>query len=168
MEVIQSHWYVARLVSGEADRAIEALEGECLSYSYPVGHFADGTTFPILPGYILVNSPACRDHWSFIANLRGIDRFLPIGAERPCPIPPKEFEAFHSRLDNHSYDEMPRVEVSLPWFKKNEVVMINDGPFASHTGLFKFVKRGKVYLSVAIFGATFDVAFNGHQVSKQN
>ena len=164
----QTLWYVARIKPGEAPRAIKELESYSISYSYPVATLRDGTQQPLIPGYIFVNMPANEAFWALVAEMRGIDNLLPIGSERPCHIPSKEFELFHSRISNGAYDDAPKVEVPLPWFGKNEIVIITSGPFANHTGQFKFVKRGKVYLDVFIFGATLEVAFSGHQVSKSN
>lgn len=158
-------WYVARVKPGETDRALKSLSRSFIQFINPVANVL-GKEIALLNGYLFLL--LTDSDFGVVKNLAGLDRLLPIGSEEPKAIPAREINEFFQRLNKGDFDviAVEPADKPLPRFTKNEILGINSGPFAGHTGTFVRVHKGIVELQVKCFGATTKVFLNGHQVQQ--
>lgn len=161
-----AYWYVAKIKSGETDKALRSLISASIHHLYPTGKLLNGTEYPLVPGYVFVLLPCDDAAWAQVSEARGIDHLLPMGAEVPACVPSKQMDEFYKHIVQGEYIERLDDEPLLPWFNRGESVMITSGPFVGHTGVFKRVHKGAVVLNVPFFGTELEAVFNGHQVAK--
>lgn len=161
-------WYVARVKPGETERALLSLEGSEIHHLYPKGKLLNGDEYPLIPGYVFVLLPPSHEAWSHVTEQRGIDHLLPLRSEVPSCVPHKMMDVFFEQVVRGDFVECLDDAPLLPWFNRGEKVAINSGAFSNQLGKFKRVHKGAVVLDVSFLGATLEVAFQGHQVSKLN
>ncbi|MFL2859886.1 MAG: transcription termination/antitermination protein NusG [Pontiellaceae bacterium] len=120
------------------------------------------------PGYVLVNINLFDDEgevipesWSFIQNTPGVIGFL--GGERPTPLSEDEVNSIV-----HQIEEKKEVVAPKVMFEPNETIKVTDGPFMNFSGLIEEVdpERGKLKISVSIFGRTAPVELEYWQVER--
>lgn len=120
------------------------------------------------PGYVLVNINLFDDEgevipesWSFIQNTPGVIGFL--GGERPTPLSDEEVNSIV-----HQIEEKKEVVAPKVMFEPNETIKVTDGPFMNFSGLIEEVdpERGKLKISVSIFGRTAPVELEYWQVER--
>lgn len=120
------------------------------------------------PGYVLVNINLFDDEgevipesWSFIQNTPGVIGFL--GGERPTPLSDEEVNSIV-----HQIEEKKEVIAPKVMFEPNETIKVTDGPFMNFSGLIEEVdpERGKLKISVSIFGRTAPVELEYWQVER--
>jgi transcriptional antiterminator NusG len=126
-------------------------------------------TRKFFPGYVLVNMSLYGDDrkvnegvWYFIRETPGVIGF--VGGERPAPLRPDEVERLLFQVEEKKEKVKPKVI-----YDPGETVKITDGPFMNFTGTVDEVDadRGKLKVSVAIFGRTAPVELEYWQVERQ-
>ena len=126
------------------------------------------TTRKFFPGYVLVHMALydsdrqmMEKSWRFIRETPGIIGL--IGGEKPAPLKPEEVELVLHQVDEKKEKIKPKVV-----FEPGEAVKITDGPFLNFSGVVEEVDpdRGKMKVSVAIFGRTAPVELEFWQVER--
>ena len=121
-----------------------------------------------MPGYVLVHMRLYDDQhnllertWYFIQETPGIIGF--VGGERPVPLKSDEVETIFRQIEDKREKIKPKVE-----FEPGETVKVNDGPFLNFSGVIEEVDpdRGKIKVSVSIFGRTAPVELEYWQVER--
>ncbi|MBI3986810.1 MAG: KOW motif-containing protein, partial [Lentisphaerae bacterium] len=99
--------------------------------------------------------------WYFIKETPGVIGFA--GGEKPAPLTPREVESFMHQVKEREEKVKPKVI-----FEPGEMVKINDGPFLNFEGRIEEVDplRGKLKISVSIFGRTAPVELEYWQVER--
>jgi transcriptional antiterminator NusG len=126
------------------------------------------TTRKFFPGYVLINMALYDEArhlqeraWYFIKETQGIIGF--VGGERPVPLTAEEVERILNQVDEKREKVKPKVV-----FEPGETVKITDGPFLNFNGVVEEVdpERGKLKVSVAIFGRSAPVELEYWQVER--
>jgi len=102
------------------------------------------------------------DSWLFVKKTPGITTF--IGPKRkPSPIPQDDVDKILRRAEESKSKPAPKVS-----FEKNESVRVIEGPFINFNGLVEeiYPDKGKLKVSVSIFGRTTPVELEFWQVEK--
>ena len=114
------------------------------------------------PGYVLVKMELTDDAWHLVKDTPKVTGFL--GTKlRPSPI--TEAEADRILKQSQEGVERPRPAIL---FEIGEQVRVADGPFTSFNGTVEDVdeERGRVKVSVSIFGRSTPVELEYSQVEK--
>ena len=120
------------------------------------------------PGYVLIQIGLYKEDgkineraWYYVNDTPGVIKF--IGGERPTPLRPNEVESIVYQIEDKKEKVKPKVQ-----FEPGETVKINDGPFLNFSGVIEEVDpdRGKLKVSVAIFGRTAPVELEYWQVER--
>ena len=181
---MEKQWFVLHTLSGQEAKVKENIErrlvqeemqeyiGEVLIPTEKVSEVKQGrkttTTRKFFPGYVLVNMRLYDDEkrlvdktWYFTQETPGLIGF--IGGDRPVPLRPQEVETILHQIDEKKEKIKPKVV-----FEPGETVKINDGPFLNFSGVIEEVDpdRGKLKVSVAIFGRTAPVELEYWQVER--
>lgn len=127
------------------------------------------TTRKFFPGYVLANI-ALYDEvrqlresaWYFVRDTQGVIGF--VGGDRPVPLSEAEMGAILGQADEKKEKAMPKVA-----FEPGETIKITDGPFLNFSGVVEEVDpdRGKLKVSVAIFGRVAPVELEYWQVERE-
>jgi transcriptional antiterminator NusG len=181
---MQKEWFVIHTLTGQENKVregilrrtkVEEMEeyvGEVLVPTEKVSEVKKGvrttTTRKFFPGYVLAQlalydeARKLREKtWYFIQGIAGIIRF--VGGEKPAPLPLEEVEIVLHQMEEKKEKVKPKVV-----FEPGETVKINDGPFLNFSGVVEEVdpNRGKLKVSVAIFGRTAPVELEYWQVER--
>lgn len=126
------------------------------------------TTRMFYPGYVLIEIGLfCEDGkineraWYFVNDTPGVIGF--VGGNRPTPLRPQEVESIVYQIEDKKEKVKPKVQ-----FEPGETVKINDGPFLNFNGVIEEIdpERGKLKVSVAIFGRTAPVELEYWQIER--
>jgi transcriptional antiterminator NusG len=103
-----------------------------------------------------------KDTWLFVKNTPGITTFIG-PRKKPSPISQQEVEQILSKAKESEAKPAPKVS-----FEKGESVRVGEGPFVNFTGIVDEVYpgKGKLKVSVSIFGRTTPVELEFWQVEK--
>jgi transcription termination/antitermination protein NusG len=114
------------------------------------------------PGYVLVKMELSDDAWHLVKDTPKVTGFL--GTKlRPSPITDAEAD----RILKQSQEGVERPRPAI-LFEIGEQVRVADGPFTSFNGTIEDVdeERGRVKVSVSIFGRSTPVELEYSQVEK--
>jgi transcriptional antiterminator NusG len=171
-------WYIVHTLSGAEEKAKASLEARIKAYGYQ--NLIDEIVIPkeqvtevrlgkkrvlerkFFPGYILVHMEMNEDTWLFVKRTPGITTF--IGPRRkPSPISQEEVEKILKKAEESKTRPTPKVT-----FERGESVRVVEGPFVNFTGVVEEVntEKGKLKVSVSIFGRTTPVELEFWQVEK--
>jgi len=173
---IDKHWYVIHTYSGyenkvkaNLERRVESMgmEDKIFRVFVPTEEeieFKDGkkkiTKKKVFPGYVLVEMVMSDDSWYVVRNTPGVTGFVGSGT-KPIPLAPDEVRAILKQL---GFDEAkPKVAFSV-----GDVVRVVSGPFENFDGRIEEVniERGKLRVSISMFGRETPVELDFEQVEK--
>ncbi|MDD3275044.1 MAG: transcription termination/antitermination protein NusG [Candidatus Omnitrophica bacterium] len=114
------------------------------------------------PGYLLVEMELNEQTYLFVKNSPGVTGFIGLGRQ-PVPLPQGEVDNILKRTKETAAKPSPKVV-----FEKGEQVRVNEGPFLNFNGTIDEVypEKGKVKVSVSIFGRSTPVELEYWQVEK--
>jgi len=183
---MEKKWYVLHTLSGQENKVKDSLErrirqeemkeivDEVLIPTEKISEVKQGKrttqTRKFFPGYVLVRVQLYNDDgslqeaaWDFFTNQKtqGIIGF--IGGDKPVPLKQSEIDHILNQVEDKDKKIKPKVT-----FEPGETVKINDGPFLNFSGVIEEVDptRGKLKVSVSIFGRTAPVEIEYWQVEK--
>ena len=177
-------WFILHALSGHelkvqkniASRVqqeeMEDIIGEVLIPSEKVSEVKQGRKTTVnrkfFPGYVLINICLYNESggfneraWYFIQNTPGVIGFL--GGDRPVPLSEDEVNSIVYQMEEKKEAVAPKV-----MFEPGETVKVTDGPFMNFNGIIEEVdpERGKLKISVAIFGRSAPVELEYWQVER--
>lgn len=171
-------WYILHTLSGAEEKAKANLEARIKAHNYQ--NLIASVVIPkeqvtevklgkkkilerkFFPGYILVQMEMNDDTWLFVKNTPGITTF--IGPRRkPSPISQDEVDKILTKAQESREKPAPKVT-----FDKGESVRVVEGPFLNFNGIVEEIQqdKGKIKVSVSIFGRTTPVELEFWQVEK--
>jgi len=171
-------WYILHTLSGAEEKAKANLEARIKAHNYQ--NLIASVVIPkeqvtevklgkkkilerkFFPGYILVQMEMNDDTWLFVKNTPGITTF--IGPRRkPSPISQDEVDKILTKAQESREKPAPKVT-----FDKGESVRVVEGPFLNFNGVVEEIQqdKGKIKVSVSIFGRTTPVELEFWQVEK--
>lgn len=171
-------WYVLQALSGQEQKAREALEErirlaeltekvrQIIIPTQTVQEIRGGQkkvmTRKFYPGYVLVEMTLDEDTWQLIKRTQGIIGFL--GGKKPVPLSEQEVKDIFEQIESAKEKVAPRVS-----FEVGDTVKVNDGPFVNFIGKVEEVdeERGKLGVSVSVFGRTTPVELEYWQVERE-
>jgi len=171
-------WYIIHTLSGAEEKAKANLEARIKAFGKK--EIIDQVIIPkeqvteiklgkkrvlkrkVFPGYILVHMEMKDDMWLFVKKTPGITTFIG-PAKKPMSISEEEVEKILKRAQDTESKPLPKVT-----FSKNETVRVVEGPFVNFNGVVEDVNlgRGKLRVSITIFGRTTPVELEFWQVEK--
>ncbi len=183
----RKQWYVIHVLSGQEGRVKERLTRkieteelgdsifEVLVPTELVSEVKNGkkteTKRKFFPGYVLVNMNLIapdgslnKDLWYFMLQTDGVIGFVGT-KEKPVPMKEKEVEAMLNQIKERSDGSRPKVQ-----FEVGDVVRVSEGPFENQEGTIEEIdpERGKLRVSVSIFGRSTPVDLEYWQVKKES
>jgi len=181
---MEKKWYVLHALSGQEYKVKESIEkrlkvegvdeyiDQVLIPTEKVSEVKHGkkttTTRKFYPGYVLIHMALYDDEgkllekpWYFIRNTSGVIGF--IGGEQPVALQEDEVRVILAQVEEKKQKVKPKVT-----FEPGETVKITDGPFLNFSGVIEEVdpERGKLKVSVSIFGRTAPVELEFWQVER--
>jgi transcriptional antiterminator NusG len=172
-------WYVVHAYSNFEHKVAESLReriklkgledkfGEILVPTEEVVEMRDGqrrrSERKFFPGYVLVKMEMTDDAWHLVKNTPKVTGFL---GEKNRPTPIREAEA--QRMLKQMTDQAEKPKRPAIVYEVGEQVRVADGPFTSFNGVVEEVdeERGRVKVSVSIFGRSTPVELEYGQVEK--
>jgi transcriptional antiterminator NusG len=171
-------WYILHTLSGAEEKAKANLDARIQSHN--LAELIDRVVIPkeqitevkmgkkkvlerkFFPGYILIHMEMNDDTWLFVRSTPGVTTF--IGPKRkPSPIQEEEVTKILQKEEDSKAKPAPKVS-----FGSGEGVRVVEGPFINFSGTVDGVdlEKGKLKVSVAIFGRTTPVELEFWQVEK--
>lgn len=178
MTEVKLRWYVIDVYSGSekrvaqtieekvAKKSMESLISNVLVPTETVTELRKGVKVSkeksFFPGYVLVKMALTDDAWALIRSVPRVSRLLG-GKTRPTPISEKEVERLMGQIE-----EGVRHPRSSLVFEVGEEIRVNDGPFATFSGIVEDVdlEKERLKVSVTIFGRSTPVELEFAQVDK--
>ena len=116
----------------------------------------------IYPGYVLVDMILTDDSWYVVRNTPRVTGFVGSDTTTPVPLSRDEIDSLMSRMEG---DDKTRFKVE---FDVGEMVKIIDGPFKDYDARVTEVdeEKGKIKVTIAIFGRDTSVELDSLQVQK--
>jgi transcription termination/antitermination protein NusG len=181
---MQKEWFVVHTLTGQEQKVrdsllhripFESMEEHIDQVVIPMENVSEikkgvKTTVrkKFFPGYVLLHIALYDDQrkvrensWHFIQDTPGVIRFM--GGNKPTPLSEDEMGLILSQMEEKSEKARPKIT-----FEPGESVKINDGPFLNFSGTVEEADpdRGKLKVSVAIFGRTAPVELEYWQVER--
>ena len=175
----QRQWYIVHTYSGFEERVKENLNQriDALGMREKFGEVKIPTETLIemkggkkrevqrkfFPGYALVKMEMSDDAWHLVKDTPKVTGFLG-NKNKPSPIT----EAEAQRIVNQVKEGVDKPRKPAVVFEIGEQVRVADGPFTSFMGTVEEVdeERGRVKVSVSIFGRSTPVELEYTQVEK--
>jgi transcriptional antiterminator NusG len=175
---VKLRWYVIDVYSGSEKRVAETIQEKVLKKGFE--HYIEKVLVPtetvtelrkgqkvnkersFFPGYVLVKMALTDESWALIRSVPRVSRLLG-GRTGPTPISEKEVERLMGQIE-----EGVRHPRSSVVFEVGEEVKVNDGPFATFSGIVEDVdfEKERLKVSVSIFGRSTPVELEFAQVDK--
>src|SRR6202451_3457367 len=138
------NWYIIHTYSGFEQKVADSLKGRAQAFGFAdqIGQILIPTEEVVelrggkkvtskrmlYPGYVLVQMDMSDQLWHEVKNTPRVTGFVG-GGTSPVPLTADEVNSILFRQQTSA--ERPRPKVN---FEKNEMVRINDGPFANFSG----------------------------------
>ena len=173
-------WYVVHAYSNFEHRVAESLKdrikrdgleakfGEILVPTEEVVEMREGqkrkSERKFYPGYVLVQMEMDEQTWHLVRDVPKVLGFIGGTPDKPAPITEKEANQILRRVEEGV--DKPRKPAVV--YEVGEQVRVADGPFTSFNGVVEEVdeERGRVKVSVSIFGRSTPVELEYGQVEK--
>ncbi len=178
-------WFVLHILTGQEHKVKKMIEartrteemgwyiGEVRIPTEKVTETKNGVkrtiTRKFYPGYVLIQlalydekGDLLEPTWRFLKETSGVIGF--IGGQKPLPLSQEEVDGINEQADDKGKEKI-KLKVQ---YEPGEVVRIIDGPFLSFNGTVDEVdpSRGKLKVSVAIFGRSAPVELESWQVER--
>ncbi len=177
---VKYNWYIVHTHSGKEFEAKKILELSIANDQYskireiviPVYKetvYKNGKKKKVekksFPGYICVNMHMDLESKNYVSNQDFISGFLTRQDELPLPLPESEVSML---INNPEEDKVENFPVDFD-FSIGQKVLIVDGPFNNFSGTVKAIspEKGKVSVSIEIFGRETPVEIDYYKVKKQ-
>ena len=172
------HWYVVHTQTGSEEKVKTSLESrvnaegliELISKviipTEQVSEVRSGkkkiSQRKFFPGYLLVEMELNERTYLFIKAVPGVTGFIGLG-KKPMPLPQTEVDSILKRTQETQVKPSPKTV-----FEKGEQVRVTEGPFINFNGTIDEIhpEKGKVKVSVSIFGRSTPVELEYWQVEK--
>ncbi len=172
------NWYVVHTQTGIEEKVkaslekkihAEGLQDSITSVIIPteqVSEVRSGkkkiTQRKFFPGYLLVEMDLSEKTYLFVKSSPGVTGFIGLG-KKPVALPKEEVDSILKRTKDTAAKPSPKIV-----FEKGEQVRVNEGPFLNFNGTIEEVypEKGKVKVSVSIFGRSTPVELEYWQVEK--
>lgn len=170
-------WFVVQTYSGYEKRVEEALRrkilsegveesfGDILIPSETIIEAKKGDKKTVeksfFPGYLLVQMEMNDRTWHLVRRTPRVTGF--VGGQTPQPIPEEDVEEITNLMAEGKLKPKPKIQ-----FETGEIVRVVDGPFSNFLGTVEEIheEKGKVVISVSIFGRPTPVEVDFTQVEK--
>ncbi|ARU64197.1 transcription termination/antitermination protein NusG [Histophilus somni] len=177
----KKRWYVLQAFSGFEGRVAATLReyiklhqmeeqfGEVLVPTEEVVENVGGkrrkSERKYFPGYVLVQMEMNDYTWQLVRSVPRVMGFIGGTPDKPAPISQKEAERILNRVQETADKPRHRKE-----FQPGEEIRVTEGPFADFNGTVEEVDydKGRLKVSVLIFGRATPVEFEFSQVEKAN
>ncbi len=173
-------WYIVHTQSGKEFDAKKALEksvahdnykkiDEVIVPIYKETVYKNGKKRKVekksFPGYICVHMVMDLESKNYVSSCSFISGFLARQDQLPVPLSKNEMSMVLSRSQEETPDNFP-VEFD---FSIGQKILIVDGPFNNFSGTVKAIspEKGKVSVSIEIFGRETPVEIDYYKVKKQ-
>lgn len=172
------HWYVVHTQTGSEDKVKTSLENRIRAEGFEelitkiiipteqVSEVRSGkkkiSARKFFPGYLLVEMDLNEETYLFVKKVPGVTGFIGLG-KKPMPLPQSEVDNILKRTEETAVKPSPKVV-----FDKGEQVRVTEGPFLNFNGTIEEIhpEKGKVKVSVSIFGRSTPVELEYWQVEK--
>lgn len=120
------------------------------------------STRKFYPGYVMIRMVLTDETWHLIQSIPRVTGFVG-GKTRPVAMRDEEAQRILAMMETRQ--ERPRPKFK---FERGDEVRVIDGPFSGFNGLVEDVNydKGKLWVSVSIFGRQTPVELDFVQVSK--
>jgi transcriptional antiterminator NusG len=171
-------WYVVHTLTGQEDKVKGSIEkkiaqgelkdliSQVLVPTEKVSEVKAGkkkiSQRKFFPGYVLVEMELNENNWYLIRNMPGVTGFISSGS-KPVPLHDEEIANILKQTEEKKEKPTPKVI-----FEQGEAVKVIEGPFTNFNGTVEEINpnKGKLKVSVAIFGRTTPVELEYWQVEK--
>ncbi|MBM3255684.1 MAG: transcription termination/antitermination factor NusG [Candidatus Omnitrophica bacterium] len=172
------NWYVVHTQTGSEDKVKISLENKIASQGMQeviekvvipteqVSEVRSGkkriSQRKFFPGYLLVEMELSEATYFLVKSTPGVTGFIGLG-KKPMPLPQSEVDNILKRTQDTAAKPSPKVV-----FEKGEQVRVTEGPFVNFNGTIDEIhpERGKLKVSVSIFGRSTPVELEYWQVEK--
>ena len=117
----------------------------------------------IYPGYIFVQMKLSDELSYLVKSITNVSHFVG-GRFKPIEVPPEQLKVIDQQIEESSAN--PQAQIT---FAEGETVLVIDGPFKNFNGTVEEVnqEKGRVKVSVSIFGRPTPVEFDFSQVHRE-
>ena len=182
----RDQWYVVHVLAGQEKKVLENIRHRIQSEE--MGDYVFDVLMPtelvyevkggrksesrrkFFPGYLIMNMYLLQDDgklvdrtWYFIQETNGVIGFAGT-KDKPLPMKPSEVEQLLAQVREREEGVRPKI-----LFDVGDQVKVADGPFESQIGFVEEIdlERGKLRVSVDIFGRSTPVELEFWQVAKE-
>ena len=119
----------------------------------------------IYPGYTFIKVNLSNDLWHLLKKSASVIHFVGGSRAQPFEVPAEQLEMVNQKVQE-SVDN-PQAQIT---FAEGESVLVIDGPFKNFNGVVEEVSpdKGRVKVSVSIFGRPTPVEFDFSQVHRES
>lgn len=184
----RGQWFVIQALSGHENKVKENFERELkleknntpiYEVLIPVEKVSEvkqgekiTSSRKFFPGYVLLRMDLYDaennirdDVWYFVREIQGVIGFVGGGTNRrPLPLSEKEVSNLMMQVKERKDSVVPKIN-----FEQGETVRVKDGAFENFEGVVEEIDqdKGKVKVSVSIFGRSTPVELEFWQVEKE-
>ena len=172
------NWYVVHTQTGAEDKVKVLLENRVATQGLSnliskviipteqVSEIRSGrrriSARKFFPGYLLVEMELSEQSHLLIKTTPGVTGFIGLG-KKPLPLPQSEIDSILKKAQDTQAKPSPKIV-----FERGEQVRVTEGPFLNFNGTIEEIhpEKGKVKVSVSIFGRSTPVELEYWQVEK--